>query len=350
MLDTLIASVGDALRRRVPMALFAMPGAEPYTFFEAEPHVLADESRDFGFFYAPFVNDGHFPMLLQPAANGASPADGTVADVEMPSATSPETQREHVAKIVAHHVAAGGGKTVYARRISDSGMHADWGAVASRYFDAFPDTFRFLFTTPDAGCWLGATPELLLRRDAGSDIITTMALAGTLRDSRSAGDAKNIEEHDYVTRFIVDTFARFGIRAEVSSADDVHFGSIRHLCHRITARYSGPVIPLLNALSPTPALSGFPREASLGIIRQLETPRSLYGGYVGVNSAEGIRVFVNLRSMCFNPSGGCCIYAGGGITALSVPADEWLETEAKSSVLRRCVAECTLQKSVVSTL
>lgn len=350
MLDTLIASVGDALRRRVPMALFAMPGAEPYTFFEAEPHVLADESRDFGFFYAPFVNDGHFPMLLQPAANGASPADGTVADVEMPSATSPETQREHVAKIVAHHVAAGGGKTVYARRISDSGMHADWGAVASRYFDAFPDTFRFLFTTPDAGCWLGATPELLLRRDAGSDIITTMALAGTLRDSRSAWDAKNIEEHDYVTRFIVDTFARFGIRAEVSSAEDVHFGSIRHLCHRITARYSGPVIPLLNALSPTPALSGFPREASLGIIRQLETPRSLYGGYVGVNSAEGIRVFVNLRSMCFNPSGGCCIYAGGGITALSVPADEWLETEAKSSVLRRCVAECTLQKSVVSTL
>ena len=350
MLDTLIASVGDALRRRVPMALFAMPGAEPYTFFEAEPHVLADESRDFGFFYAPFVNDGHFPMLLQPAANGASPADGTVADVEMPSATSPETQREHVAKIVAHHVAAGGGKTVYARRISDSGMHADWGAVASRYFDAFPDTFRFLFTTPDAGCWLGATPELLLRRDAGRDIITTRALAGTLRDSRSAWDAKNIEEHDYVTRFIVDTFARFGIRAEVSSAEDVHFGSIRHLCHRITARYSGPVIPLLNALSPTPALSGFPREASLGIIRQLETPRSLYGGYVGVNSAEGIRVFVNLRSMCFNPSGGCCIYAGGGITALSVPADEWLETEAKSSVLRRCVAECTLQKSVVSTL
>ena len=351
MLDTLIASVGDALRRRVPMALFAMPGApEPYTFFEAEPHVLADENRDFGFFYAPFVNDGRLPMLLQPAADGKSTAVDTVGEVGLPPSTSREAQREHVATIVAHHAASGGGKTVYARRISDPYVCADWCAVASRYFDAFPDTFRFLFTTPDAGCWLGATPELLLRRDAGSDIITTMALAGTLRDSRSAWDAKNIEEHDYVTRFIVDTFARFGIRAEVSPAEDVHFGAIRHLCHRITARYSGPLIPLLNALSPTPALSGFPREASFDMIRTLETPRSLYGGYVGVNSAEGIRVFVNLRSMCFNPSGGCCIYAGGGITAMSDPADEWLETEAKSSVLRRCVAECTLQKSVVSTL
>ena len=81
-----------------------------------------------------------------------------------------------------------------------------------------------------------------------------MALAGTLRDNTSEWDEKNIEEHDYVTRFILDVFASLGIEAAVSGAEDVRFGSIRHLCHRITAHYSGPIIPLLNALSPTPAL------------------------------------------------------------------------------------------------
>ena len=66
------------------------------------------------------------------------------------------------------------------------------------------------------------------------------------------------------------------------------------------------------------------------MISLLEGHRSLYGGYVGVNSPSGIRAFVNLRSMNFNHKGGYCLYAGGGITSLSQPSDEWLETEAKS--------------------
>jgi anthranilate/para-aminobenzoate synthase component I len=77
------------------------------------------------------------------------------------------------------------------------------------------------------------------------------------------------------------------------------------------------------------------------MIGRVESPRSLYGGYVGINSADGICAYVNLRSMCFNPDGGYCIYSGGGITSQSDTADEWLETEAKSAVLRRCIANHT---------
>lgn len=341
MPDMLIASVNDALRRRMPAVLYAMPGSEHYRFFEArESDALRNEDADFGFFYAPFAIDSHaeYPRLLQPCADGDAFSAGKVSDIAIPASTSMGEQREYVSMIAERHASCGGGKTVYSRRIADSHAVVDWGSAASDYFANFPDTFRFLFSTPDSGCWLGATPELLLRRDAGDSLLTTMALAGTLRDDDAEWDAKNIEEHDYVTRFIVDTLANFGIRADVAPAEDVRFGSIRHLCHRITARYSGPVVPLLNALSPTPALSGFPREEALRLIDKVESPRGLYGGYVGVNSRDGVRAFVNLRSACFNPGGGYCIYAGGGITALSDASDEWLETEAKSAVLRRCIS------------
>ena len=45
-------SVGNALRRRIPMALYAFPGIdEHYCFFEAATvGTLNDEEHDFGFF------------------------------------------------------------------------------------------------------------------------------------------------------------------------------------------------------------------------------------------------------------------------------------------------------------
>lgn len=348
MSDSLKESVGSALRRRVPMALYAFPGTdEPYCFFEGVAgNALVDEEHDYGFFYAPFISDGEAPRLLTPCDNtDKRAATGIVGDISLPASTEIGSYEECVAAIAAHHTSQAGGKTVYARRISDASAIVDWPSMAFDYFGAFPDTFRFMFSAPETGCWLGASPELLIRRDSGSSTITTMALAGTLRDTTSQWDDKNIEEHDYVTRFILDVFESFGIKATVSDAEDVRFGSIRHLCHRITAHYSGPVVPLLNALSPTPALSGFPRAEALDMISALEGPRSLYGGYVGVNSPSGIRAFVNLRSMNFNPGGGYCLYAGGGITSLSQPSDEWLETEAKSAVLRRCISAHTVNTS-----
>lgn len=340
-------SVGNALRRRIPMALYAFPGIdEHYCFFEAATvGTLNDEEHDFGFFYAPFINKGEAPRIIIPCDNTDSMSVDSVGDIRFPVSTEFGLYKEHVSAIAAHHMAQSGGKTVYARRISDPEAVVDWPSMAFDYFSAFPDTFRFMFATPDAGCWLGASPELLIRRDAGSSLLTTMALAGTLRDNTSEWDEKNIEEHDYVTRFILDVFASLGIKAHVSGAEDVRFGSIRHLCHRITAHYSGPIIPLLNALSPTPALSGSPRAEAIDMISLLEGHRSLYGGYVGVNSPSGIRAFVNLRSMNFNHKGGYCLYAGGGITSLSQPSDEWLETEAKSAVLRRCISAHTINPS-----
>ena len=61
--------------------------------------------------------------------------------------------------------------------------------------------------------------------------------------------------------------------------------------------------------------------------------RECYGGYVGFVTPDGLKCYVNLRSLKLN-STGYCIFAGGGITAESIPEDEWRETENKTMILR----------------
>lgn len=337
MADSLTELLRDALRRRVFAVAYMLPGESRPVAYYASYGYYGGGPEEEGFLYAPFR--GGFPRLLRPSGYRSAP--DSIADIALPASTTSVDYERRVAALVAHHAEAGG-KTVYARRIAHPTARVDWPAVAQDYFREYPDTFRYFFVTPDAGCWLGASPELLMRRPADSTEMEFMALAGTLRDDLTDWDLKNCEEHDYVTRFIVETLARHGVAATVAPATEVRFGTLRHLCHRITAPYAGSPLPLLLSLSPTPALAGYPRDEAVERIAGIEPPRSLYGGYVGVGGPDGFRSYVNLRCVQFNPSGGYCVYAGGGITGKSVLADEWEEAEAKSATLRRIIAAHTL--------
>lgn len=337
MADNLTELMSEALRRRVFAVAYMLPGSSRLVAYEAGYGYYGGSPEEQGFIYAPF--EGGMPRRLRPLVGHAG--ECRITPAKMPTSTQRKEYEDVVATLAAHHAQAGG-KTVYARRIADPTARVDWPAVARDYFDAYPDTFRYFFVTPDQGCWLGASPELLMRRPAGGAQMEFMALAGTLRDDRADWDPKNVEEHAYVTRFIVETLASQGVAATVADATEVSFGTLRHLCHRISAPYSGSPLPLLLSLSPTPALAGYPRDEAAGRIARIEPPRSLYGGYVGVNAPDGFLAYVNLRCVQFNPDGGYCIYAGGGITGQSSPADEWEETEAKSATLRSIVAAHTI--------
>ena len=116
-------SVGNALRRRVPMALYAFPGIdEPYCFFEAATvGTLNDDEHDFGFFYAPFINKGEAPRIIIPCDNTDSMSVDSVGDIRFPVSTEFGLYKEHVSAIAAHHMAQSGGKTVYASHIRSGG-------------------------------------------------------------------------------------------------------------------------------------------------------------------------------------------------------------------------------------
>lgn len=222
--------------------------------------------------------------------------------------------------------------------------------------EAYPAAYVFCFISPQTGCWLGASPELLLRSDGAR--LHTMALAGTrpacssdvengVGVYRSVGDwdQKNILEQRCVTDFIQAAFEAEGYAAEAGMTYTRGAGPVEHICTDISAvlhRDFGlmELQRLLRRLSPTPALGGYPRDAALQFIRNNEKhSRAFYGGYCGFcESPLKFELNVNLRSMRLRSSGyegkmTYAIYAGGGITAYSHPAAEWDETTRKASSL-----------------
>ena len=226
------------------------------------------------------------------------------------------------------------GKTVFSRVICGSGHTRSWGAIFNALSETFPSTFRFIFHTSDTGGWMGATPETLLNVDFTTGRFHTMAFAGT-RLTATPGtpwDKKNLRENEFVSTFIAEKIKAAGVFATAGKPRSVAYGStIEHLCRDFEGilpanRYA----ELLDALNPTPALCGTPRENAIEDIASFEThKRGCYGGFVALKNNSILRAFVALRCCAFSGPD-FAIYAGGGITSESIAEKEWKETEAKS--------------------
>lgn len=234
-----------------------------------------------------------------------------------------------------------GGKTVISRVICGGALNIDWIAVAHDLFLRFGSTYRFLYYTPQTGAWIGATPETLLHYDASAHSVATMALAGTRKyiDTNEPWDDKNIKEHVYVTDYILACLRSCGLSPETAAAENLRYGIIEHLCHRIKASgvSSDSVFKIIGRLNPTPALAGYPLEDALShILRVEDFPRICYGGYVGNVTGGNLYCYVNLRGAHIAENS-YCLYAGGGITAASRAEQEWEETASKSSALLQII-------------
>lgn len=198
--------------------------------------------------------------------------------------------------------------------------------------EAYPDATVYLFSHPEAGTWLGATPETLLEKTGGT--LKTMSLAGTIRaNGGESFSAKEEQEQQMVTDFIFDRFSETSALSEISIAKRKvrQTGKLLHLETPIQAKAGADfeLDELLSVLHPTPAVSGMPREKALEWLAAHEKyPRSFYAGYFGFETQEEAHFWVNLRCIqIFENS--VALYAGGGLTADSVAENEWRETEAK---------------------
>ncbi len=226
-----------------------------------------------------------------------------------------------------------GGKVVISR-IKETHTTLDSSAIFWRLAKAYPEATVYSW---DSGkdVWLGATPEVLLQVKNGQ--LTTMSLAGTrLAHTSSPWDEKNIEEQAIVTRFISDTLFALGMMPEIAGTEVLQAGPVEHLCTMITTKMHSlhSLLEVAEQLSPTPAVSGFPRDMALHEISSIEQhPREYYAGYFGIFTPDEAQLFVTLRCMKLSASGHARIFAGGGITPLSIPEEEWMETENKASTL-----------------
>ncbi|HYC85734.1 MAG TPA: chorismate-binding protein [Chryseosolibacter sp.] len=209
----------------------------------------------------------------------------------------------------------------------------------------YPSALVSLVNIPGIGCWMGATPEVLVTVE-NQTIFKTVALAGTqpFREGTSvrnvAWTQKEIEEQALVERYIISCFKKIRLREyEEHGPKTVIAGNLIHLKSDFTVDMKATNFPqlgttMLQLLHPTSAVCGMPLESSLDFLKRFEGyDRSFYSGYLGpVNVDNDIRIFVNLRCMQIRDRK-AQLYAGAGVTIDSIPEEEYQETEIKFDTL-----------------
>ena len=256
----------------------------------------------------------------------------------VPDTTDKEDYLKAVKETVSFHRGKNGGKTVLSRVIAGKTDVTRLTDAAEKYFDDNPSSFCLMsFMAPDK-VWLMATPELLLKTVNGK--YHTVALAGT-RPAQACDvpwDVKNRDEQQMVADYIQNCFERLGMPVLQKQTETVRSGNIEHICTRFTvAEHENSFGEILDELSPTPAVCGFPMEAALEKIHRLEThERGLYAGYTAVRRPSGdSEAYVNLRGAIIDVNTGrFAIYVGSGVTADSEPEDEFNETMLKGAPLK----------------
>ena len=121
----------------------------------------------------------------------------------------------------------------------------------------------------------------------------------------------------------------------------IQLKNIQHLKTQISARNSNVnMLDLLDILSPSPALSGYPKKASLDLISKIEDyDRGWYTGAVGwINNRFNCEFYAGLRSL-FIHNNNIYIYGGAGITIDSNNHEEWDEILYKINSIDEIINE-----------
>lgn len=213
----------------------------------------------------------------------------------------------------------------------------DISATFKKLNQLYPHAFVFMFYTPESGIWMGASPECLIRKRGHN--VSSDVLAGTKFNEMEMWSRKNIEEHDIVARYILATYRSFCQDSELTEKSTVNAGPVWHLRSRVSGKIMDDKVffDLARALSPTPALCGYPVDSALKMINTLEDfKREFYGGFCGPCNQENADLYVNLRSGWFRTSQ-FSLYTGGGIMEDSIPTEEWDETEKKANTMHNAL-------------
>ncbi|WP_413738297.1 isochorismate synthase [Sodalis sp. RH21] len=286
-------------------------------------------------------------------------ADLTPADLDRHSPAPPKISRrvalpDHAVftNMVAQAVAAtqrGELDKVVLSRLLDivAEQPVDTAAMMRRIVAQNPNSYNFHLPLPQGGVLMGASPELLMRKQGGDFI--SCPLAGSARREtdgardRQAGDNlmnsdKDRYEHGVVTRAMKNLLADRSMSLRVPESPElITTPTLWHLATRIegTVKHAHEnALSLACLLHPTPALSGFPPQAANELIAQLEPfDRQWFGGIVGWSDAEGNGEWVVTIRCASITDNHMRLFAGAGIVPASSPENEWQETGLKLSTM-----------------
>ena len=272
-----------------------------------------------------------------------APSPGWAADVHITSSRPPTEWQQAVATARDRIRAGALDKVVLARElVVEATASIDVVGVLARLRSAFPSSFVY-----SVDGLVGASPELLVSRSG--DVVRSHPLAGTApRSGDPAVDArianalvastKDQLEHRLTIDMVHDTLLPWcSYLDEEAEPSIVAVANVQHLGTLVEGRLSKPlpsVLDLVEALHPTPAVGGFPRDTALEMIDELEElDRGRYAGPVGwVDAAGNGRWAVALR--CAQIDGSTArLYAGVGVVRDSDVDAELAETQAKFAAM-----------------
>jgi isochorismate synthase len=206
---------------------------------------------------------------------------------------------------------------------------------------AFPHAYPFFFRFDDQSAFFGVTPERLARVENG--ILQTMALAGSLpRGATPEEDARLTQkllqderlrlEHQIVVEYIAQALQPLTRSLTLSDVQPLRLPNVQHLQVHIQGllREGYDVLDAIQALHPTAALGGQPREAALQWIERLEPfERGWYGAPLGWVDSEGSGDFLVALRCGWVRGREALLFAGSGILPQSDARAEWEETALK---------------------
>jgi menaquinone-specific isochorismate synthase len=283
---------------------------------------------------------GSYPHVPVAVPGGLQWRDGSLSGPEWERAVGEAVHRithsERLRKVVL-------ARDIYASAAEPIDARALVGRLAAR----FPGCYTFA-----CDGLVGATPELLIRRDGYQ--VSSLVLAGTTprgttaaEDSALAagllGSAKENEEHRYAAESLHDSLAPLCQAMYVEPRPElIRLPNVQHLGTRVrgTLAEMRSSLALAAAVHPTAAVGGTPTEDAVEVIRELESmDRERYAGPVGWMDADGNGEW-GIALRCGQLSGNQArLFAGCGIVAGSDPAAELAETLTKFRPMRAALEQ-----------
>jgi len=210
-----------------------------------------------------------------------------------------------------------------------------------------PSPYMFFLNYPaDDLTVIGASPEMMVRYDADTNLATVRPIAGTRPRGENndediklgeelLADPKERAEHVMLVDLGRNDLGRVCDYGTVTVPNMMYIERYSHVMH-IVSQVEGKLkrgmnaFSLLRATFPAGTLSGAPKIRAMEIIEELEgTRRGIYGGAIGYFSYGGsMDTCITIRTVLLR---GKTLYlqAGGGIVADSDPATEFDETANK---------------------
>ncbi|WP_134008048.1 isochorismate synthase MenF [Kribbella sp. VKM Ac-2566] len=233
-------------------------------------------------------------------------------------------------------------------------------AIAEQPIDLRWPLHRLATAYPN--CWtfsvdglIGATPELLVRREKG--LITSRVLAGTIR--RTGDDAhdlalaaslarssKDLEEHEFAVRSVAEALEPHCTSMNVPETPFVlHLPNVMHLATDVAgvANNGASALGLAAALHPSAAVCGTPTPVARDLIGEIEgMRRGRFSGPVGWMDAAGDGewcIALRCGQADSEEPRRMRLFAGAGIVAGSDPDAELAETNAKLVPMRDALGD-----------